>query len=363
MAIKTVTALNKQIEDFLKERGAIRVGFATLETLAGGPPSVDLTYVLPEARSAISFALPLDLDIIRDFLAKKEGSHAKCEAKNIEVNKKATELGKELAQWLTEKGFKAHAPLQNNNIYRTEMKGWKKEMWPDIAHRYIAARSGIGAIGWSGNIVIKDWGANIILNTVVTDAELEPTDLVPPAESACSNCKLCVAVCPARFFDAKETDEITMGGTKFSYSKRHHKYRCQLVCGGFSGLHYSKKWSTWSPGRFVLPEGDDENALVKALADSALKYLKWQPREPPGGFDHPLLKGKKLRMTCGNCHKVCFGNKEETQKNFDILINSGCVLQKPGGEIIVLPPDEAQKVFDEFPRKHRKLYIQRQFLV
>ena len=43
-------SLETQIEEFLKERGAIKVGFATLDSMAGGPPSSDLTYILPEAR-------------------------------------------------------------------------------------------------------------------------------------------------------------------------------------------------------------------------------------------------------------------------------------------------------------------------
>jgi hypothetical protein len=36
-------SLNKLIEEFLYERGALKVGFSTTETLAGGPPSTDLT--------------------------------------------------------------------------------------------------------------------------------------------------------------------------------------------------------------------------------------------------------------------------------------------------------------------------------
>lgn len=354
MTIETVTALNRQIEEFLKKRGAIRVGFATLESLVGGPPSTDITYLLPEARSAISFALPLDREIIRQYLAKKEWFAAECD--NKAVNKKATDLGHDLVEWLIEKGHKAVAPKENNNIYRTELKGWKKEMYPDISHRYIAVRSGVGSFGWSGNVGIKDWGTAIILNTVVTDAELEPTNSVSPEDRFCIECKLCTLACPAQFFDAKIAQEITMGGEQFNYSKRHSKYRCQLVCGGFSGLHKSKKWSTWSPGRFEIPGGDDEEPLIKVLADAVLKYIKWPDRHPEGGFVHPLLKDKKIRLTCGLCQKICFGNLEENRKNFDLLTNSGCVLQTPAGEILVLSAEEAQKIFEDFPRKHQKLY-------
>ncbi len=62
MSEKPSLSLNGMVEEFLVERGAIRVGVATVETLAGGPPSTDLEYCLEGARSAVSFALPLDRD-------------------------------------------------------------------------------------------------------------------------------------------------------------------------------------------------------------------------------------------------------------------------------------------------------------
>ena len=42
------------------------------ETLAGGPPSTDLSYVLAAARSAVVFALPLDQEKIERFLRKEK---------------------------------------------------------------------------------------------------------------------------------------------------------------------------------------------------------------------------------------------------------------------------------------------------
>jgi len=42
-------SLNEELEQKLKELGAIRVGFVTLETLAGGPEGANLKYLLPSA--------------------------------------------------------------------------------------------------------------------------------------------------------------------------------------------------------------------------------------------------------------------------------------------------------------------------
>ena len=59
-------SLSKTIIDFLLCEGdACAAGIATVETLAGGPPSADITSVFPEAKSAISFAVALDQSLIR----------------------------------------------------------------------------------------------------------------------------------------------------------------------------------------------------------------------------------------------------------------------------------------------------------
>ena len=52
--------LNEIIMDAQWTTGACAVGVATLESLAGGPPSADLTYVLPDAKSAVVFGFALD---------------------------------------------------------------------------------------------------------------------------------------------------------------------------------------------------------------------------------------------------------------------------------------------------------------
>jgi len=155
MATKAITTLNKEIEDFLFKKGAVKVGFATLETLAGGPPSTDITYILPEAKSAINFALPFDKQKIRDFLAKKE---------------------------------------------RT------------------------------------DYGVE--------------------------------------------------------------------------------------------------------------------------GYENIALPGYNLHLTCGLCQSVCFGDPKETAEAYKMLTNAGCVIQTPGGDILALAPEEAEKKFNSFPRKHRRLYVE-----
>ena len=356
MKTETVSVINKEIEEFLHERGAIKVGFATLETLKSEMPSTDITYLLPEARSAISFALAENREQFRDFLAKKD--QQKCDISNRKLMTKSDEIATELAGWLEKKGFKSKS-TSNNEIYRDDIPRWRELMVPDISHRYIAVASGVGSFGWSGNLLVEGHGSAVLLNTVVTSAELAPTSRIPEGEGYCVMCKLCVAACPSKFTDANEKTTIIIGAEEFTYGKKNDKNRCNYVCGGFSGLHRSKKWSTWSPGRLPMPEKDEK--FQKLIFKAVMNYVKWPKRRENGvevasGNYNPLIPDIKIYQTCGNCQKICAGSKEENRKNYDLLVNSGCVIQKPDGDIIVLPSDKAQEMFDGFPVKHQKKY-------
>jgi epoxyqueuosine reductase QueG len=64
--------------------GACVVGVTTTEKLAGGPPSTDLTYVLPNAKSALCFAVPLNPDFIDPWFSKK--NHEDHFRNNIQTN-------------------------------------------------------------------------------------------------------------------------------------------------------------------------------------------------------------------------------------------------------------------------------------
>jgi epoxyqueuosine reductase QueG len=58
--------------ELLTTQGVPLMGVCTKETLAGGPPSTDLEYVLPGAKSAITFAVPLDQEKIELYLSKQD---------------------------------------------------------------------------------------------------------------------------------------------------------------------------------------------------------------------------------------------------------------------------------------------------
>jgi epoxyqueuosine reductase len=341
--------MTNSVKELARCLGATAVGIATSETLAGGPPSVDLSYVLPGAKSAVSFLLPLNQSCIEPFLQKKDRrSH---ELDNIHVNTQATGISFEIAGYLAQKGHPS-AGLTANLTYRTDTPNGPFDEKPPISHRYLAVRSGIGHFGLSGNVITAKNGAAVILGSLVTTAPLLPTEPLPPGDNYCDGCRLCIASCASEFMNPDEKTVVRMGGIDFSYAARRHHSRCDYVCGGFTGLHKSGKWSTWSPARFPIPAKDED--FFTAILNAAEPYKK-RPREE-GGFFHFLMPGNRINFTCGNCTLVCHPDKEVRKKRYKMLIKGGVVVQRADGSCAAVSPEEAIKRLKDMPPGQRALY-------
>jgi hypothetical protein len=163
-------------------------------------------------------------------------------------------------------------------------------------------------------------------------------------------------------FDNNKEDSFTLGGHTFSFAKRNNVTRCYTVCGGHSGLDKTKEWSTWSPGRTLYPETEEDADRAFAYTYShAIKNFRVKGEE--GSFaeskmmDDPIAQEfvtsgevasntftKSFVTTCGNCHLICWGNHDETLENSKILMNSGCVVTDENGENIIVSAKKANEL-------------------
>ncbi len=315
-------------------RTSLRGGDSHHREPRGRPPTADITSVLPEAKSAVSFAIALDQSLIPPFLSKKD--RRSYQHDHVRAHVLSSGISFELASYLEQRGCSSH-PLNSNNFYRTDASpAGAFDLIPDISLRYLAVASGVGSFGLSGNVLRKEEGAAIVLGGVVTSAELEPTPPLPAEENYCDGCRLCIASCASGLMDPEEEASVSLGGIGHTYSKRRSYHRCEYVCGGFTGLHPSGKWSTWSPGRLEIPETDEE--FMGALAKGVNAYRRRPALD--GGFYNPLLD-KRIGLTCGYCQIVCVADKEERKRRSKLLTRSGCVVQNPDGSLDVLSPEEA----------------------
>jgi len=339
--------------------------------LKNGPPSTDLIYHLPNAKSAIVFALPLDRQIIRRYLSKDNvQARADHEIDNFGTIIKCYQLASKIARYLKSKGFDTKEIFTNFNYRNFDIKGIFIP-YPDISLKYLAASSGVGSFGWSGVIGLKNFGTAFLLGGLTTSAELQPTKAIPDEDNFCDKCKICVNVCAFRMFDKNEEIKVNLGENTFNYSKRNDVLRCEIVCGGYSGLDKKKEWSTWSPARYKFPKNKKEtiNTLVKAFRfkpnflvdgeDGGFKtktYLE-DPDVNQYMTENPKVWRliKSLKLSCGNCQLVCRGNHEETLENYNMLKNSGVLVRQKNGKTRILRPDTMRKA-DEVNIKQKKTF-------
>lgn len=341
--------LSQAVQEFAILEGACVAGIATVQTLAGGPPSSDLTYVLPKAQSAVGFAVPIDQRVISPYLMKKDW--LALEKELIRANNVASGIALHLANFLSQKGYPS-VPVAANDVYRpSSTENESGQSHPDISHRYIAIRSGIGHMGLSGHVITNERGSAIILGTTVTKAKLIPTPPLPANGNYCDDCRLCMKACISEFMHPNETSTISLGGQDFEYSSRRSQDRCGCSCGGYTGLHDSGKWSTWSPGRFSIPQSDEDIPDAKQRMKRA--HAKWPDSE--GGRLY-YYSDNKLRTTCAYCQLICSPDKNERKARYKMLTESGVVIQKDDGKREAVSVEEAQKWLASIPETQRVLY-------
>ncbi|SMC25960.1 Epoxyqueuosine reductase QueG (queuosine biosynthesis) [Desulfacinum hydrothermale DSM 13146] len=345
--------LSRIVREFAEIEGACAAGIVTPRTLSGGPPSTDLSYVLPQARSAVVFAVPMDPAPIDGYLRKED--RLSLERAYVRANTVASGIALHLANFLAQKGYPS-AAVAANNVFRPASSqsgnGCPADSYyPDIAHRYLAVRSGVGHMGFSGNVITKDHGAAVILGTVVTEADLAPTEPLAPEESYCDRCGLCRAACASGFMDFRNTTRVVLGGVEIAYSGRRHYGRCDLVCSGYTGLHPSGKWSTWSPGRFPVPDRDED--LPAAYERMQKAHASWPASE---GGRYFFFMDEKLRFSCGHCMLICHPSREERKRRYQLLRHSGVVVQMADGTRKAVTPHEARTILDAMHPERRILY-------
>ena len=254
---------------------------------------------------------------------------------------------------LTSLGHKA-VPIASNFAFRKDTPNGIFDRIPPVSLKLLAAACGVGSIGQSGLLLTKQYGAAFSLGGVVTDVELEPTDPLPESENYCDGCLLCKRSCVADFI-LPEKKTIAVGGKEMRVGNSRLAARCAYPCGGITGLDRSWKWSTWSPGRFPLPEDDEEYRTISR------KYIgQYLERKRSGPISYnPLLAGTyEMQYTCSNCQFVCHPDRNVRKKRHDLLVSSGVVVEDEDGTKHAVSPEEAEKFLDRMPEDRRRLFTE-----
>jgi hypothetical protein len=334
--------LEHRIKTIAKENGAALVGLASKDRLVDAPPSADPAYLLPSARSVISFAIPYERKALREFFSKSSWRAFNLDKK--QNTRCLYRIGDHLVDLLKTEGFDALAVDINNN-YRPEPGASDVSeivaMVPDFSHRYGAVAAGIGRLGWSGNVMTPRYGSAVLLGTVLTSAKLESDPLVE--ENPCDRCKMCVASCPVEMMHTKQSVKVSVAGITEEIAEKRTNNCCWIGCDGYHGLSADKKWTNWSPYRLATPLPEEDPAvdglctlLRKADPDVSPDALNIYTHYRQSFFDPDYL----FFSVCGNCANVCWPDREDRIANRKLLADSGIVVLRTNGERTAVPAEK-----------------------
>jgi epoxyqueuosine reductase QueG len=385
MTVTKQTSLEDQIKKIALDEGAALVGICSAENIKDFS---EANFLLPGAQSIVSIAIDMNDEIVKKYLSKEDYLGLCHEMGH--VYKDLCRIGDKIKELLEEKGFhafrcniyrnvntkgKALVPTIRNliklidkekdpntelsekeaktrdnilklfsNAATRQMKQKRGLAVPNISHRRAAVASGLGRVGWSGNVITEKYGARVLFGSILTDAKLTPD--TPLKNNPCVNCKLCEKSCQGGLFAKDETETIKIGDVEETIGKRYDDRYCNPICSGMLGQNKFKEWSTWSPFRLDddrLPLDDSITEYVGNLYVKALEKGGKEAGIVLNLVEHTFLGRYKpvednFRPTCSCCQLVCGPDIKNKKESYNLLINSGCVVQKEDGSIEILEP-------------------------
>ncbi len=242
---EVMESLEDRIKDFARRLGVEVVGIAGPERLHG-PPSLDLSYTMPGARSVVAMALPMHEGALYEFLAKR--SPAPHNLDQFLNYQRLQRIGKDLADYLVSQGHRAvGVPLSAD--YRRAVYVFRPR--PAFSLRLGAVAAGIAAQGWSGNAVTREYGASVYLGAVLTDANLRSDPPLPPryfTDGFCAKCKRCVKACPTGMFVAGESEYLLLNGELLPRGRRRFPLRASPRAKARDALASIVNWHRYYGG-------------------------------------------------------------------------------------------------------------------
>jgi epoxyqueuosine reductase len=157
--------------------------------------------------------------------------------------------------------------------------------------REAAARSGVGFYGKNTMLITRRHGSWVVLGTLVTDVEVEPT---PPLDAGCGSCTLCIDACPTGALDDPGTLDANRCLSYWTQARTPIpvEYReplgaqvygcdiCQDVCPWNRGVEKRRS------GRQALAEAEPHPSLVEWLESDPTELVRrydrlFVPRNDP----------------------------------------------------------------------------------
>ena len=174
----------EEIKEFAFKEGVDLVGIANVDIFPTSVPSRTPQGLLAGAKSVIVYGISMLLGSISSN-PRVAVSHTKT------VYDELNRISYRIGRLVERKGYRAATV---GSFFPLEMSKETKGLVGDLSFRHAAVAAGLGVWSRCRLVLNPRWGPRVRYAATVTDAPL-PTDS-PLKESLCTDCDLCIRVCP-----------------------------------------------------------------------------------------------------------------------------------------------------------------------
>ncbi len=165
--------------------------------------------IWPQARSVITFAVPILLPII------DSTPSINYQEQYNTANRQLDDLGYRLSVWLNDRG---HGSFFLPRDGYGSLEVLLQRPFAAFSHVMSAKYAGLGTIGLSHNLVTPQYGPRVRFGSVFTAAALPGSPLL--AAEQCDGCRVCERLCPVGAL--KHRDDRVVGDMDKEACTRHH---------------------------------------------------------------------------------------------------------------------------------------------
>ena len=226
---------SREIEDFLKSKGAEVVGFASLEGIRNVPK---------EYPNSILIGIPIEKEALKTIYTDDQSTYVEA-MKSLAL--KLNDIVLEGEDYIKE-NMNYNAFIKENMNYnalamsRERVAKDFEGLASKIPHKTTGTRSGLGWIGRCALLISPKYGAALRLSTILTDMPIKVG--TPIDDSLCDDCTDCQDACPVdainevKWDSRKEREEYFDAEKCFEFIKKemqrtHGKSlcaKCGLAC-------------------------------------------------------------------------------------------------------------------------------------
>ena len=191
---------SREIEEFLKSKGAEVVGFASLEGIKNVPK---------EYPNSILIGIPIEKEALKTIYTDDQSTYV--------------ESMKSLALKLNDIVLEGEDYIKDNMNYnalamsRERVAKDFEGLASKIPHKTTGTRSGLGWIGRCALLISPKYGAALRLSTILTDMPIKVG--TPIDDSLCDDCTECQDVCPVN----------AINDVKWDSRKEREEYLCTIL--------------------------------------------------------------------------------------------------------------------------------------